>query len=79
MIICKCSALPSKKYYRDTQFSEIKRRDGKESVPFLGLDEGIHEVKFQTSGKGIVAKVKVWLSMYGWAWIIIELSKENNP
>ena len=47
MKVCRCFTLPGKKYYTDTQFSEIKRRSGKVSVPFMGLDVGVHTVKFQ--------------------------------
>lgn len=72
MIICECSSLPNKNYYINTQFSKIKRRNGIESVPFLGLDEGVHSVKFQTNKKNIIREVKVWLSMFGWAWIILK-------
>lgn len=67
MRICECSVLPGKKYYTDTQFSTNK----KDSIPFLGLDAGIHTVEFRTYNRSIVREIKVWYSMFGWAWIIL--------
>ena len=70
--MCPCSSLPSKKEYRETQFSTIKRRTGRESVPFLGLEPGIHLVKFYTEKKSILRYIETWVSMYGDAWIILK-------
>ena len=73
MVICKCDNLPSAKCYKETQFSKVKRRGSEERVPFLGLDEGIHTVKFQTDNKSIIRKVRVYYnSMFGWAWFILK-------
>jgi len=58
--------------YKETQYSTIPRKSGKESIPFLGLEPGIHKVKFYTDDKEIICKVKTWLSLYGWAWIILD-------
>jgi len=72
VVMCKCpSGLPTKKMYKETQFSTVKKRTGKESVPFLGLASGTHKVKFYTETKSIIRNVKTWLSPYGYAWIIM--------
>ena len=77
MIICKNSTIPTHKKYRDTQFSTVKRRTGKESVPFLGLDTGEHVVKFCNETRSAVLSVKVWISPFGWAWKILHPTKPD--
>jgi hypothetical protein len=62
---------PPKKARKDIQFSTVKTRRGVESIPFLGLKPGEYAVKFKGKRKTTVCIVKVWLSMYGWAWQII--------
>lgn len=70
-VICKGS-LPKSKHYKETQFSTIKCRRGRESVPFLGLSPGTHKVKFVDGDKSKLCLVKVWISLYGDAWQIIK-------
>lgn len=70
-IECETPTIPTANKYREVQFSTVKRRIGKESVPFLGLEAGTHKVKFYNDKKEAVLTVKTWLSMYGWAWQIV--------
>ena len=62
----------------ETQFSTIKRRNGRDSVPFLGLQPGEHLVRFNGKRKKTDCIVKVWLCPYGWAWEIIKKLKCCN-
>lgn len=72
-VMCNCHGrLPERKFFTETQYSTIKKRSGKESVPFLGLDTGEHKVKFYTETKESLCLVKVWISPYGWAWRILK-------
>lgn len=72
-VLCNCHGrLPGRKYFIETQYSTIKRRSGKESIPFLDLDTGEHKVKFYTKTKQLLCLVEVWISPYGWAWRIIK-------
>ena len=66
---------PQKKAYKDVQFSTVKTVRGKKSIPFLGLEPGEHVVRFKGKRKTTDCIVKVWLSMYGWAWQIIRDNK----
>lgn len=71
MIEVKCSKYMFNKAKLNTQFSTKKTRAGKKSVPFLGLNSGNHEVRFVHNKKEYTdCIVKVWLSMFGWAWIV---------
>ncbi len=78
---CICDSLPSKKAYNETQYSTVKRRFGNgyiyESIPFLGLNPGIHLVNFQTKSKSILRFVRVWVSMYGDAWQVINTRRKR--
>jgi hypothetical protein len=69
---------PPKKAFHDTQFSSVKRRSGRESVPFLGLEPGEHTVIFKHGKGSTECRIKVWLSMYGWAWKIIKQVTQNE-
>jgi len=63
---------PTKKQREETQFSTIKKIRGRRaSVPFLGLESGEHVVRFKHGKTHTDCVIKVWLSMYGWAWIIL--------
>lgn len=73
IVMCACyGKLPGKKCFTETQYSIKKRRSGKESIPFLGLDAGEHKVMFHTDTKKSLCLVKVWISPFGWAWRIIK-------
>ena len=71
IVMCETPTIPTAKKYKETQFSTVKRRSGKESVPFLGLEVGEHKVRFYNDRKEATLRVKVWLSPYGWAWKIL--------
>jgi len=71
IVMCETPTIPTSKKYRYPQLSTVKKRTGKESVPFLGLDAGIHKVKFFNENREALLTVKVWISPYGWAWKII--------
>ena len=71
VVMCETSTIPTAKKYKQTQFSTVKTRIGKQSVPFLGLEAGIHRVKFYNDKKEALLTVETWLSPYGWAWKII--------
>ena len=71
VVMCETPTIPTAKKYRDVQFSTVKKRTGKESVPFLGLEAGTHKVKFYNDKAEAALTVKTWLSPYGWAWKII--------
>ena len=71
VVMCETPTIPTAKKYKQTQFSTVKKRSGKESVPFLGLEAGIHRVKFYNDKKEALLTVKTWLSPYGWAWKVI--------
>ena len=72
VIVCETPTLPtSKKYRTEAQFSKLKKRSGMESVPFLGLNSGIHRVKFYNERQEAILYVKVWISPYGWAWKVV--------
>jgi len=71
LVMCKTPTIPTSKKYKDAQFSTIKKRTGRESVPFLGLDAGIYKVKFYNEKREVLLTVKTWLSPYGWAWKVI--------
>ena len=73
VVMCKTPTIPTSKKYREVQFSTAKKRSGRESIPFLGLDSGTHRVKFYNDKKEAVLTVKTWLSPYGWAWKIVGL------
>ena len=63
----------SKRDFIDVRYSEIKRRSGSESVPLFGLDSGLHHIAItKENGKRKEYIVKIWLSMYGWAWKAID-------
>jgi hypothetical protein len=62
---------PPIKARKETQFSTVKRRSGRESVPFLGLDSGEHIVRFNHNKGHVDCLIKVWLCPYGWAWKIL--------
>lgn len=70
-VMCETRTIPAASKYREAQFSTVKRRSGKESVPFLDLPAGIHKVKFYNDKREALLTVKTWLSPYGWAWKII--------
>ena len=70
MIDCYSPTIPTAKKYKKTQFSTTKKRAGKESVPLFGLTSGTHTVRFYNDDQEAVLNVKVWLSLYGWAWRI---------
>ena len=72
IITCRSPTLPTAKKYRQTQYSTIKRRSGRESVPFLGLDGGLHRVKFWNDKKEVELSIKTWLSPYGYAWRVVK-------
>jgi hypothetical protein len=66
------NGLPPKSAFKEAQFSTIKTRRGEESVPFLNLPMGEHEVTFKGKRKVIKCIVKTWLSCYGYAWQVIK-------
>jgi len=68
---CKAITIPTGRKYKNTQFSTIKRRSGRESVPYLGLSAGVHYVRFYNDKRDVVLKIKTWLSPYGWAWKVL--------
>ncbi len=72
IVMCETPTIPTAKKYREVQFSTNKKRTGKESVPFLGLEAGTHKVKFYNEKREVVLSVKTWLSPYGWAWMIVD-------
>lgn len=69
MITVEVSSLPKKKIL-DPYFPTKKTRNGKESIPFLDLSIGEHEIEFRTKKKYMKCIIKHWLSMYGYAWEI---------
>lgn len=77
MKICEVSTLPNKKIM-EPYFSVVKTRNGKISVPFLDLECGEHDIEFRTKTKSLKCKIKHWLSMYGYAWEIIEIYSINK-
>jgi len=77
LIEIKNNSFITKKQFIDTNFSTIKTRRGKESVPFLGLSPGTYKIKItKDNGKSKIYKIKTWLSMYGYAWQAVEELKE---
>ena len=72
LIDCYSPTIPTAKKYRETQFSTTKKRTGRESIPFIGLDSGIHKVRFYNDNREFIASVKTWLSPYGYAWKILK-------
>lgn len=70
-VMCETSTIPTAKKYREVQFSTVKRRSGRESIPFLGLEAGTYRVRFYNNRKEAVLTIETWLSIYGWAWRVI--------
>ena len=66
------ASFPTKKQFKETQYSYKKTRNGKESVPFLGLESGEHEIEIINKGKCKRYIIKTWLSIYGFAWIVLK-------
>jgi hypothetical protein len=71
VVMCNTPTIPTSKKYREVQYSTVKKRSGRESTPFLGLESGTHKVKFYNEKKEALLTVKTWLSPYGWAWKIV--------
>lgn len=71
VVMCQNPILPKSKKYKQTQYSTVKTRNGKKSVPFLGLPCGVHTIRFYNDKDEITVKVKTWLSMYGYAWRVL--------
>ena len=76
------SSFPTRKNkaYKETQYSKVRTRTGIESVPLLGLEPGIHKVIFIKSftNDEKIYTVKVWRSMYGWAWMLIDSENKDS-
>jgi len=77
IIVCEVPSLPSRKCFTDTQYSFIKRRWGKESVPFMNLSPGKYKILFTTKTKKQLCLVKVWISHFGDAWQILKSLEES--
>ena len=58
---------------RKTRFSTVPTRNGKESIPFCDLDIGIFDIEFRTDIKYMKCSVHHWLSMYGYAWELLDI------
>jgi hypothetical protein len=69
MTIIEVKSLPKKKIL-DPYFPSVKTRKGKESIPFLDLPPGFHDLEFRTKTKYMKCQIKHWSSMYGYAWEI---------
>tara|TARA_R110000822_G_scaffold32162_1_gene92573 strand:+ start:640 stop:882 length:243 start_codon:yes stop_codon:yes gene_type:complete len=67
----KVVTIPTAKKYKETQYSTVKKRTGKESVPFLGLDSGYHSIRFINHHRQATLTIKTWISPYGYAWKVI--------
>lgn len=65
-----------KSCFNRVNFSTIKKRSGRESVPFLGLQAGAYIVKFVGARTTKTVEIKIWLSMHGWAWEVIKEKSE---
>jgi len=69
--------LPTKKHWK-AQFSTVRTRNGKESIPFAGLEAGDHLITFVGKRKKVTCLVSVWYSLNGWAWQITKITKEEK-
>jgi hypothetical protein len=77
MITVETKSLPKKKIL-DPFYPAIKKRSGKESVPFLGLECGEHEIRFETKTKFLECIVRHWYSIFGYAWEIKTILQEGK-
>tara|TARA_R110000772_G_scaffold190788_1_gene301603 strand:+ start:279 stop:521 length:243 start_codon:yes stop_codon:yes gene_type:complete len=67
----KVVTIPTAKKYKETQYSTVKKRTGRESVPFLWLDSGYHRIRFINHHRQATLIIKTWLSPHGYAWKVI--------
>ena len=67
--VAKVKSLPKQKIM-NPYYSTVKTRKGRESVPFLDLEMGYHEIEFRTQTKWSRCLVYCWLSPFGYAWEI---------
>jgi len=68
-MIIEVKSLPKMKIL-DPYFPTKKTRNGKQSIPFLDLPIGCHDIEFRTKTKYMKCEIKHWLSIYGYAWEI---------